>query len=168
MRLHQIRRVSYSYRVATLDNIYQRANRFRLDDYLLQQHGMTYKSKSLQLIGYLNLENTGKSYNARSMSENIDRSFKQDNQWFNDYTNAFNNAVGAGQSVEQAHHDARAVSDSGRPVPGTPEFNSLVGTLSDINNWDMGAALRVRSKMLHVEGQYNLTSQLLACFETKV
>ena len=160
-------KVSYSYRVATLDNIYQRANRFRLEDYVLQQHGMTYKSKSLQLIGYLNLENTGKSYNARSMSENIDRSFKQDNQWFTDYTNAFNNAVGAGQSVEQAHHDARAVSDSGRPVPGTAEFNSLVGTLSDINNWDMGAALRVKSKMLHVEGQYNLTSQLLAALKQK-
>ena len=160
-------KVSYSYRVATLDNIYQRANRFRLEDYVLQQHGMTYKSKSLQLIGYLNLENTGKSYNARSMSENIDRSFKQDNQWFNDYTNGFNTAVSAGQSVEQAHHDARAVSDSGRPVPGTTEFNSLVGSLSDINNWDIGAALRVRSKMLHVEGQYNLTSQLLAAVKQK-
>ena len=160
-------RIAYTYRVATLDNIYQRANRFRLDDYLLQQHGMTYKSKSLQILGYLNLENTGKSYNARSMSENIDRSFKQDNQWFTDYTNAFNTAVTAGQSVEQAHHDARAVSDSGRPVPGTAEFNSLVGTLSDINNWDMGAALRVKSKMLNVEGQYNLTSQLLAGLKQK-
>ena len=31
----------------------------------------------------------------------------------------------------------------------------------------MGAALRVRSKMLHVEGQYNLTSQLLAPLKQK-
>lgn len=154
-------KVSYAYRVATLDNIYQRANRFRLEDYLLQQHGLTYKSKSMQLIGYLNLENTGKSYNARSMSENIDRSYKPDNQWFNDYTQAFNNALANGHPVEQAHHDARAASDSGRPLPGTAEFNSRVGVLADVNNWDIGAALRVKSKMLHLEGQYNLTSQLI-------
>jgi hypothetical protein len=31
-------RLTYTYRFADLDNIYQRANRFRLSGYVLQQH----------------------------------------------------------------------------------------------------------------------------------
>lgn len=155
------KRLSYTYRIATLDNIYQRANRFRLNNYLLQQHGLSYKSKTLTLLGYLNLENTGNSYNARSMAENIDRSYKKDEIWFNDYSNAFNTALAEGEAVAQAHHAARTAADQGRPVPGTGKFDSLVTALADINNWDIGAALHVRSRMIHAEGHYHLTKDLL-------
>lgn len=152
----------YTYRFATLDNVYQRSNRFRLEDYRLQQHGLMFKSKSVQAMAYLNIENTGKSYNARSMAENIDRTFKSDNQWYADYTSAFNTAIQAGQSIAAAHRNARTFSDQGRPAPGTAEFSNLIQTLGDINNWDTGAALRVKAKMLHTEGQWNLTAHALA------
>ncbi|HEY9046050.1 MAG TPA: TonB-dependent receptor [Ohtaekwangia sp.] len=155
------KKLIYTYRFARLDNIYQRANRFRLEDYQLQQHGLAYRSKALQLTAYLNMENTGKSYNARSMAENIDKSFKSDDKWFADYTTGYNNAIAAGESVADAHRTARAYSDNGRPQPGTSQFNTLIKQLGDINNWDYGAALRVQSRMLHVEGQYNLTTSLL-------
>lgn len=155
------RKLIYSYRIANLDNIYQRSNRFRLEDYRLQQHGLAFKSKSIQALAYLNIENTGQSYNARSMAENIDRNFKSDEQWFSDYGSAFNNGIQAGMDPADAHVAARLSSDQGRPVPGTQEFDELINTLGDINNWDYGAALRVKSKMLHVEGQINLTEDLL-------
>ena len=160
-------RLIYTYRVANLDNIYQRSNRFRLEDYRLQQHGLAFKNKSVQLLAYVNIENTGESYNARSMAENIDRTFKKDDQWFTEYTGAFNNAIQSGQSVADAHHAARAFSDQGRPVPGTTEFNNLIGSLRDINNWDYGAALRVKSKMVHTEGQLNLSNTLLHGFASR-
>lgn len=155
----------YTYRFATLDNIYQRSNRFRLEDYRLQQHGLAFKSKSVQITAYVNIENTGKSYNARSMAENIDRNYKTDNQWYADYTSAFNNAIQAGQTVADAHRSARTFSDQGRPQPGTPAFDNLITTLGDINNWDKGAALRVKSKMFHAEAQLNLTADLLSNFK---
>lgn len=41
------KRLIYTYRFAKLDNIYQRSNRFRLEDYLLQQHGLAFKSQML-------------------------------------------------------------------------------------------------------------------------
>jgi outer membrane receptor protein involved in Fe transport len=157
----------YTYRVANLNNVYQRSNRFRLEDYQLQQHGLKFKSKSLQLIAYLNMENTGESYNARSMSENIDKAFKSDDQWFSDYSAAFKSSILSGATVADAHHAARNLSDAGRPQPGTPEFNALVNQLKDVNNWDYGAALRVKSRMLHTEGQLNLTNDLLAAFHAK-
>lgn len=151
----------YTYRFANLDNIYQRSNRFRIEDYQLQQHGLSFRSRSVQALAYLNTENTGKSYNARSMAENIDRNFKSDDVWFNDYTRAFNDGVSSGLSAVDAHQFARQLSDEGRPVPGTTGFRQLITTLGDINNWDYGAALRVKSGMLHLEGQVNLTTGLL-------
>lgn len=154
-------KISYTYRIANLDNIYQRSNRFRLEDYLLQQHSLSFQSNSFQLRTYLTLENTGKSYNLRSMAENIDRSYKSDNQWFTDYSNQYLNQVGAGASVADAHHQARLTTDSGRPQPGTSEFENLMEELGGVNNWDYGAALRVRTRMFHIEGQFNFTEKWL-------
>ncbi len=157
-------RIAYVYRFANLDNVYQRANRFQLDNYQLQQHGVSLESNSLQVKAYLTLENTGDSYNARSMAENIDRSYKSDNNWFNDYSGSFNSVLAGGASVAEAHHAARSVADNGRPQPGSSTFNQLIGQLRNINNWDYGAALRVQSRMLHAEGQLNLTEKLLQPF----
>ena len=82
--------LNYTFRMGYLNNIYQRTNRFRLDNYWVSQHILTYKNKSLILRGYMTTENTGDSYNIRSMAENIDRSFKSDNIWFTDFTNEYN------------------------------------------------------------------------------
>jgi iron complex outermembrane receptor protein len=159
--------LSYTYRYANINNVYQRSNRFRLDDYQVQQHGFSYRSKSIQLKTYLNVENTGKSYNIRSMAENMDRNFKPDDTWFADYVNNYNNSVTGGLSIADAHRKARQLADVGRPQPGTEEFESLVKELGDINNWDYGAALRVRSRMFHGEGQINITERLLSSLRDK-
>lgn len=152
--------LAYTYQGATLDNVYQRTNRFRLDNYRLDQHSLTLTTPSLQIRAYRSHENTGDSYNIRSMAENIDKSFKTDNQWFSDFTNQFNADTKAGLTVPNALRDARTNADKGRPVPGTPAFNDLIAKLRDINNWDIGAALRVQSWMYHVEGQVEPTQVL--------
>jgi outer membrane receptor protein involved in Fe transport len=153
--------IIYTYHMASLDNVYQRSNRFRLQDYLLQQHGLQYQSDAVQLKVYMNSENTGNSYNLRSMAENIDRNFKPDNGWYANYSAAFNNAVQAGSSVAQAHHLARASADDGRYQPGTPAFNNILEKLQQENNWDSGAALKVKARFIHAEGQTDLTKNLL-------
>lgn len=152
--------LAYTYQGATLDNVYQRTNRFRLDNYRLDQHSLTLTTPSIQIRAYRSRENTGDSYNIRSMAENIDKSFKSDNQWFTDFTNQFNTDTKAGLAVTDALRDARSVADRGRPVPGTPTFTDLIAKLRDINNWDIGAALRVQSWMYHVEGQVEPTRVL--------
>ncbi|SOD95367.1 TonB-dependent receptor [Spirosoma fluviale] len=159
--------VSYRYKAATLDNVYQRTNRFRLDNYVLDQHGLTLESPSVQVRAYRSRENTGNSYNIRSMAENIDRSYKSDTQWFADFTNQFTASTAIGQSVTDALRQARTQADAGRPQPGTAAFNEQVATLRDINNWDIGAALRVRSWLYHVEGQVEPTRVLWSGFKQK-
>ncbi|GAB3883968.1 TonB-dependent receptor [Spirosoma agri] len=152
--------LAYTYQGAMLNNVYQRTNRFRLENYRLDQHSLTLTTPSIQLRAYRSHENTGESYNIRSMAENIDKSFKTDNQWFTDFTGQFNKDTQAGIAVPDALRDARSVADQGRPVPGTPAFNDLIAKLRDINNWDIGAALRVQSWMYHVEGQVEPTRVL--------
>ncbi|MBC8084671.1 MAG: TonB-dependent receptor, partial [Hymenobacter sp.] len=44
--------------------------------------------------------------------------------------------------------------------PGTPEFKQRLKELQDINNWDIGAALRVRANLVHAEGQVSITEAL--------
>ncbi|WP_233635741.1 TonB-dependent receptor [Hymenobacter setariae] len=151
--------LAYTYRVAGFDNVYQRSNRFRLQDYHLQQHALTLTTPVVQARAYLTQENTGHSYNLRSMGENIDRSYKPDATWNADYTSAWN-ATAGGASVAAAHATARQAADAGRLQPGTEAFNQRLSQLQNINNWDQGAALRVQAKLLHGETQVNIAEAL--------
>ena len=144
--------LNYTYRGALIDNIYQRSNRFQLNNYVLQQHILQFQSNQFQFKTYLTTENTGKSYNLRSAAENIDKAFKTDDNWFRDYTTAYNNSLNNNVSVAEAHHSARLAADAGRFQPNTPAFKGKLVELSDINNWDIGAALRVKAQLSHTEG----------------
>jgi outer membrane receptor protein involved in Fe transport len=159
--------IAYIFRGAGLDNVYQRANRFRLDDYFIQQHALQYRSGAVQANVYLNGENTGQSYNLRSMAENIDRSFKNDNTWFADYSGKFNQASLNGIPSVDAHRQAREFADNGRLEPGSSAFNSTLDKLRDINNWDSGAALRVKASFVQADVQWNLGESLLEGFTKK-
>ena len=150
----------YTYRTAGFDNVYQRSNRFRLQGYRLQQHAVQLSSPVVQARAYFTQEHTGQSYNLRSAAENIDRGYRPDAIWNRDYTSAWNAATQAGQSVAQAHVAARAAADAGRPQPGTPAFRQSLDNVQGINNWDVGAALRVRANLLHAEGQVNMAEAL--------
>jgi len=154
--------LSYLYHVAYLNTVYQRSNRFSLQDYFLQQHGLQYHSKAIQVKVYFNHENTGDSYNLRSMAENIDRNYKSDNKWYTDYTTGFNMAFQSGAGVDDAHRQARTMTDAGRYEPGTPAFDQAVEKLQQVNNWDSGAALRVRASFIQGEMQWNLAESLLS------
>ena len=149
--------LNYTYHFALLDNVYQRSNRFRLQDYFLDQHVIQYQSPSLSMKLYTNAENTGNSYNLRSMAENIDRNFKSDAVWYADFTKAFNSASALGASVSDALKQARITSDAGRYQQGTSAYQDVLAKLQQINNWDLGAALKVQARLVHAEMQWNLS-----------
>ena len=159
--------ISYSYKFAILDNIYQRSNRFRLDNYVVQQHGFTLKKNSITAHAYWNSENTGQSYNLRSMAENMDKSFKSDDNWFKDYQNRLNKAATSGTAIPQALQLARSFADSGRFESGSPAWNKTFDKLKNINNWDSGAALRVKANLVNVDAQINLTDEFLPGLKKK-
>ncbi|HWJ29224.1 MAG TPA: TonB-dependent receptor, partial [Flavisolibacter sp.] len=158
--------LTYTYRLAQTNTIYQRTNRFRLDDYVTGQHSIIFKTSSLQFRAYVNKENTGNSYNIRSMAENVDRRFKSDNVWFADFSKQYNASLSNGSSVPEAMQQARSFADYGRPEPHTAQTEALIDQLRNINNWDIGAALRVKASMYHAEMQHNLTDDVLKKLNT--
>lgn len=152
---------SYTFRFAHTNTIYQRTNRFRLDDYITSQHALAFKTNSIQVRAYINTENTGKSYNIRSMAENIDRKFKTDDAWYKDFSSQFNTSISNGATVPAAMTDAKNFADMGRPQPHTAQMEQLITDLRDINDWNIGAALRVKATMYHAEMQHDLSRDLL-------
>lgn len=154
--------ITYKYHFANLNNVYQRSNRFRLQDYFLDQHAFQIQSNKASFKVYSNSENTGNSYNLRSMAENIDRSFKSDAVWYADFTKAVNSSVASGLTVAQAMNSARTAADLGRFMPGTQAYKDQLAKLQQVNNWDIGAALKVQSRLVHAEGQLNVDQLLPA------
>ncbi len=152
--------LNYTYRIGKSDAIYQRGNRIRLDDYIVQQHKIEAKGKNWSARSYFTIEHTDKSYNLRPMGENIDKSFKGNTQWFNDYTSAFNSAYSSGSSSAAAHDIARSSADAGRFQPGTEAYDSKLNELSKINNWDIGAQLLMDHKFSHSEFQYDFKDKI--------
>ena len=157
--------LSVTYKTALINTIYQRSNRFRLDNYTLNQFAVDYHTPIFQVKAYATTENTGDSYNMRSLAENMDRAFKSDDKWFADYTTAYKNAITGGATVANAHRMARTSSDQGRFIPGTEAYENKKNELIDINNWDIGAALRVKSTLVHGEGLINWDKAFTSFFE---
>lgn len=148
--------LSFIYQSANLNNIYQRANRFVLSNYVINQFGLQYQSDVFHVKVYTNTENTGDSYNMRSLAENIDKAYKSDATWFADYSTQFNQAYQSGSNIPMAHQLARNLSDIGRFQPGSDSFNHIKSKLQKVNNWDSGAALKVVAKLLHAEAQFDI------------
>jgi iron complex outermembrane receptor protein len=152
--------LSYTYRIGSTDAIYQRGNRIRLDDYQIQQHRIEWQGSHFSIKSYLTIEHTLNSYNLRPLGEVLDKDFKSDNDWYADYTQAYNNQISLGTSAAESHHLARDSADAGRYLPGTPEFDAKVKELSLINNWDVGAQLVMQHKFVQTEGQYDFSNAI--------
>ena len=157
--------LAVTYKTALINTIYQRSNRFRLDDYTLNQFAADYHTPIFQVKAYATTENTGNSYNMRSLAENMDRAYKSDDKWFADYTTAYKNAITNGAAIADAHKIARTSSDQGRFEPGTEAYEEKKNDLIDINNWDIGAALRVKSTLVHAEGLLQWDKAFTSFFE---
>ncbi|MES2730231.1 MAG: TonB-dependent receptor [Bacteroidota bacterium] len=151
---------SYTYRMGKLDNVYQRTNRFKLDDYLVQQHVIQLKSPVFNWKAYYSQEESGQSYNIRSLAENLDKSFKSDDNWFKDYSAKFQKSTQAGIPVDESLQIARTFADAGQFQPGTARYDSAVAQIIAINNWDVGSALRTKASIFHTEGQYDFSSKI--------
>ena len=168
--------LSYEYRVGEMDGVFQRGNKIRLDNVVVQNHKIELKGSNFTVRGYVSVENTGDSYNVKPLADNMDlRSGGSSSAWAAKYKTALNqyatNNGGALTSANLAAANvyARQQADAGRAEPGTAYFNALKDSIIQINNWDIkssqipdapatgGAALVQKSNMYHLEGQWDLS-----------
>ncbi|MFV8464146.1 TonB-dependent receptor domain-containing protein [Flavobacterium sp. LB1P62] len=135
--------------------VYQGANRYYLNDFFMQQHKLEIKGKNFFVRGYTTNEDGGKSYDMLFTGININRKWKDDKTWFGQYAGAYIQSTLAGMTPENAHIIARNTADTGRFLPGTPEFKAAFNNVISEPSVLTGSKLVDNSKIYHSDANYN-------------
>lgn len=152
----------YNGRIGRGNTIYQGANRYAVRNFTMQQHKLELRNDNFFIRGYITSEGAGDSYDSRFAAINVNRRWKSDTQWFTDYAQTYIGArlgVGTGVPLDEAtaHAAARQAADTGRLVPGTPEFQEAFEEVIADGNLTSGAKFIDRTKFRHLDVNYNFS-----------
>ncbi|WP_309641242.1 TonB-dependent receptor domain-containing protein [Flavobacterium sp.] len=159
------------------NSIYQGASRYNLNNFFIQQHKLELKGKNFFIRGYTTTEDGGKSYDMTFTALNINRAWKSDQAWFQQYGAAYILSTLAGQAPSGAHAIARNFADynitpdpstginlpsvaalgGGQPrfMPGTPEFKNAFNKVVSDPDVLTGSKLVDNSQIYHSDVNYN-------------
>ncbi len=154
--------IIYNGRVGRGNTIYQGASRYAIKNFILQQHKLEFRNKNFFLRGYITSENSGDSYDTRFTALNINRRWKGDQQWFQEYAQTYIGArlgIGSGVLADDAtaHAVARQVADTGRFLPGTPQYQSAFNQVTADGDLLTGSKFIDNTKLRHMDANYNFT-----------
>ena len=141
-------------------SVYTGADRYSLKNLKMGQYKLELKSKNWFLRAYTTQENSGDSYTATTAALFINNQWKQNKDWFAQYTAYYALAALQGASAEAANALARGKAEEGRILPGTPEFTAAFNKAKSTDISAGGARFSDKSSMYHYEGQYNLGDQI--------
>jgi outer membrane receptor protein involved in Fe transport len=149
--------IAYVGKIGTGSTIYQGSNRYYIDNFTQQQHKIEVSNDNFFLRGYIVSDKAGDSYDMTVSGIQINRAWKSDLDWFGDYINTYAGATLGGATEDQAHQAARAAADTGRFLPGTPQFQNAFNR--SINDPDIatGSKFQDASKYYHSDGNYNFS-----------
>ncbi len=142
-----------SYRFGTGQTMFQGANRYVFDNLEMHQAKIEARSTNFFLRGYTTFENSADSYDARFAAWNVNRFWKSDAQWFQEYLGAYLGNVTGIDSFD--HLAARAFADRDRLEPGSDAFDTALDSITSLADLTQGAKFLDRSRLFHVEGQYD-------------
>jgi outer membrane receptor protein involved in Fe transport len=165
-----------THKVGLGNTVYQGANRYRLENFTMQQTKLELKGKNFFARGYMTSENAGDSYDMRFAGWNVNRAWKSDTGWFTDYATAFlQSQIGLGFNADQAAQFARNFADNNitainglgtnplnltpngqaRFLPGSPEFQNALERVTEDPDLRTGAKFKDNSKIYHSDVNYN-------------
>ncbi len=169
--------LSYTYRFGGGSSLYQGAEKYALRDFSQQFHKFEIKGDNFFLRAYQSATDAGKSYNLSALGGFMNETVSPSSaSWVPEYVTAYQ---GAFLPAYAAANPSEAVrfADRNRPLPGTPQFESLVnavkfnffqkapvGTWVDANGGSHkvagGASFIDNSKLNHIEGNYKFFNQI--------
>ncbi|WP_439131384.1 TonB-dependent receptor [Polaribacter sp.] len=142
------------------NTIYQGTNRYNIQDFFMEQHKLEFRGKNFFVRGYLTSEDAGNSYDTRFAAININRAWKDDNTWFGQYVGAYLQSTLAGANSDQAHAVARQTAESGRFLPGSPEFQEAFDRVTADPDLITGSKFQDNTKLYHADANYNLQDHI--------
>lgn len=149
--------ISYVGKVGTGTTIYQGTNRYNINNFFQEQHKFEVKNNNFFLRGYVVADKAGDSYDMVFTGININRAWKSDPQWFGEYIETYAGATLGGATEAEAHAAARTQAESGRYLPGTPEYKAAFNKSINDPNLSTGSKFQDASKYYHADGNYNLS-----------
>lgn len=152
--------IQYVGKIGSGNTIYQGANRYNIKNFFLQQHKIEIRNDNFFVRGYITEDKAGDSYDMVFTGININRAWKSDTQWFGEYINTFVGATLGGATESQAHTAARAQADTGRLIPGTPEFQRAFDNITTNPDLSQGSKFQDNSKIYHADANYNFGHML--------
>ncbi|WP_417337372.1 TonB-dependent receptor domain-containing protein, partial [Halobacteriovorax marinus] len=148
--------VIWNSKYGTGNTIYQGQNRYNIKNFYMSQHKLEVKGKNFFVRGYVTQEDAGDSYDTRFAAININRQWKSDTQWFQEYAGAYLGAF-AGLGVPGMNHDAaRAFADRNRLKPGTAGFNAAKAKVTADPDLTTGSKFQDNTKLYHADANVNL------------
>ena len=147
--------IIFQHKVGLGNTIYQGANRYSLKNFFMNQTKIEFKGKNYFLRAYMTNENAGDSYDMRFAAWNVNRAWKDDKTWFGQYAGAFIQSTLGGATPEQAHAIARETADTGRFLPGSPEYKSALAAVTADPDLVTGSKFKDKSKLYHADANYN-------------
>ncbi len=159
---------SYVGKYGTGSTLYQGANRYAIDNFVMTQHKLEVKNDNFFVRGYMTTDDAGDSYDMVFTGININRSWKDDATWFGEYVGAFvQSQLYAGLTPDQAHDFARATADTGRLEPGTSGYETAFNSVISDPDFSRGSKFQDNSKIYHADYNYNF-SEIFKPFELQV
>ncbi|SFC93786.1 TonB-dependent receptor [Algibacter pectinivorans] len=149
--------VSYVGKIGTGSTIYQGTNRYNIANFFQQQHKLEFKNDNFFLRGYVVTDKAGDSYDMVFTGININRAWKSDEQWFEEYIGTYAEATLGGATEAESHAAARAQAESGRYLPGTPEYQAAFNRSINDPDLSTGSKFQDASKYYHSDANYNFS-----------
>jgi iron complex outermembrane receptor protein len=169
--------VLYNYRYGGGSSVYQGAEKYALRDFNQQFHKFEIKGDNFFLRAYQSATDAGKSYNLSALGAFMNETVSPTaSSWVPDYVVAYQGALLPGIPAANPAA-AQAFADRDRPLPGTPQFESLVNAVkfnffqkTPVGRWTSplgtsravagGASFIDNSKLNHIEGNYKFFNQI--------
>ncbi|GGH68153.1 outer membrane receptor protein involved in Fe transport [Filimonas zeae] len=142
--------------------VYTGADRYSLKNLQMGQYKLEIRNPNWFARLYTIQENSGDSYTANTAAIAINRAWKPDATWFQQYTGTYSAArlgLANGLSAPDAisHAAARNAADAGRLLPGTAGFQRVFDSVTSISISKGGAKFADKSALYQAEGQYNFS-----------
>ena len=142
--------------------VYQGANRYYLNNFFMQQHKLEFKGKNFFVRGYTTTEDGGKSYDMLFTGLNVNNKWKSNSTWFGQYAGAYSQAFagllpvpGLVGNAAASHAFARSQADTGRFLPGSPQFIKAFNEVTSEASVLTGSKLVDNSRIYHSDANYN-------------
>ena len=169
--------VIWNSRVGFGGTIYQGADRYAINNFLVQQHKIEIRNKNFFVRAYTTAETAGDSYDMRFAGINMNKI--DASTWFGTYVGAYATAAGqvagaGGNPFDPAlqaqfHAGARQFADANVTLqPGTLAFNQRFKQVTNDPNIATGAKFLDDTKLYHTEGNYNFSSLLNEAADVQV